>query len=84
MNGVITFVSNKGWFFAENSADHSAVFVHQNQVENQRYLRVDDRISFDLVPSNKNPGKMMAANVKYLGHTVAVQRSAPVSLEGSR
>jgi cold shock CspA family protein len=77
--GVITFVSNKGWFFAENSATHSAVFVHQNQVENNRYLKVDDRISFDEVPSTKNPGKMMAANVKYLGHIVAAQYGDPKS-----
>jgi cold shock CspA family protein len=73
--GIITFVSGKGWFFAENSADHSAVFVHQNQVENQRYLKVDDRISFDLAPATNHPGKIMAANVKYLGHNIVRQVS---------
>ena len=73
--GHITFVSGKGWYFAENSADHSAIFVHQNQVENQRYLKVDDRISFTVSPSTSHPGKTMAINVKYLGHTIARQTS---------
>ena len=71
--GLVTFVSGKGWYFAENLAEHSAVFVHQNQVENRRYLKVDDRISFDLVPSITRSGEMMATNVKYLGHTIARQ-----------
>jgi cold shock CspA family protein len=73
--GIITFVSGKGWFFAENLADNSAVFVHQNQVENKRYLKVDDRISFDVVPSTTHPGQTMAANVKFLGHVIARQVS---------
>ena len=42
--GIVSFVSGKGWFFVENLADHSAVFVHQTQVENQRYLKLQDRI----------------------------------------
>lgn len=71
--GIVTFVSGKGWYFAENLADHTAIFVHQNQVENQRYLKVGNRISFDIAPSTNNPGKTMAANVKYLGHTIARQ-----------
>jgi cold shock CspA family protein len=73
--GLITFVSGKGWYFVENSADHSAVFVHQNQVENQRYLKIDDRISFRVVPSTTHLGKTMATDVKYLGHTIARQVS---------
>jgi cold shock CspA family protein len=73
--GIVTFVSNKGWFFAENSADHSAVYIHQNHVEHARYLKIDDRISFDVVPSTRNPGKTMGTNVKYLGHTIARQIS---------
>lgn len=73
--GTITFVSGRGWFWAENTSDHSAVFVHQTQVENSRYLQINDRISFDLAPSTTRPGKTAAINVKYLGHTVARQTS---------
>jgi cold shock CspA family protein len=78
--GTITFVSGKGWFFAENSADHSAIFVHQRDVEHRRYLLVDDRISFDIIPSRTQPGEFQAVHVKYLGHTIAVQRSDKAAL----
>jgi cold shock CspA family protein len=71
--GTITFVSGKGWFFAENDADHSAVFIHQKDVENRRYLKVDDRVRFDLIPSVTRPGQLQASNVKFLGHTIARQ-----------
>jgi cold shock CspA family protein len=71
--GIITFASQKGWFFAENLTDHTAIFVHQVDVENQRYLKVDDRISFTIIPSRKTPGKTQAGDVKYLGHVVARQ-----------
>jgi cold shock CspA family protein len=73
--GTVAFVSNKGWYFARDHATQSSVFVHQNEVENQRYLKVDDRIEFDLVPSTRDPAKTMAGNVKYLGHTIARQIS---------
>lgn len=74
--GTITFVSGRGWFFAERDGDSSAIFVHQNQVEHQRYLKVDDRIQFDLGPNPKNPERLCAVNVKYLGHTLARQIGA--------
>jgi cold shock CspA family protein len=73
MQGTITFSSERGWYFAEKDADHGAIFVHQNQVENQRYLKVGDRIEFEIGPSTKNPGKIQALNVRYLGHTIARQ-----------
>jgi len=73
--GIVTFSSGKGWYFAENLDDHSAVFLHQNNVENSRYLKVDDRVSFDVAPSETHPGKTKAINVKYLGHTIARQVS---------
>ena len=73
--GLITFVSGKGWFFAESLADHSAVFIHQNNVENHRYLKVDDRVQFDLAPSSHTQGKIDAVNVKYISHSIARQTS---------
>ena len=72
--GTVTFVSGKGWFFAERDDNSSTVFVHQNDVENQRYLKINDRIEFAVVPSRTTPGKTQAANVRYLGHTIARQR----------
>ena len=65
--GCITFVSGRGWFFCENDADHSAVFIHQKNVENQRYLKVDDRVEFELTENPRRPGEICGVNVKYLG-----------------
>jgi cold shock CspA family protein len=73
--GTITFCSGKGWYFAENDADHCSIFVHQKDVERQRYLRVADRIEFETAANPKHPDKTCAVNVRYLGHTVAKQTS---------
>jgi cold shock CspA family protein len=71
--GFVTFDSGKGWYFAENEATQCAVFIHAREVENQRRLRVDDRVEFDLGENPKQPGKICALNVKYLGHVIARQ-----------
>jgi cold shock CspA family protein len=72
--GIIVFDSNRGFYFAETSDENrTSVFVHQRQVENERHLRINDRISFELIPSTRYPGKKEAAQVKYLGHLVAAQ-----------
>jgi cold shock CspA family protein len=73
--GIITYVSGKGWFIAEDLGDHSAIFIHQSYVENKRFLKVNDIVSFDLVPSERNPGKTRADNVKFLRHIIVVQYS---------
>ena len=73
--GIVSFVSGKGWYFAENLTDHSAVFIHQTDVENQRYLKAQDRISFSLAPNPNRPGMMKGVGVKYLGHIIARQFS---------
>lgn len=75
--GTITFVSGRGWCFAERDDDSSSIFFHQNQVEHQRYLKVDDRIQFEVGPNPKNPNRLCAVNVKYLGHCVARQSGDP-------
>lgn len=73
--GTITYSSGKGWFFAE-SDDGRNIFVHQSTVEGHRFLHVDDRISFEIIENPNRPGRLLAQSVKYLGHTIAVQRSA--------
>jgi cold shock CspA family protein len=80
MQGTITFVSGKGWYFCESDADHTAVFIHAKFVDGRRCLKVDDRVSFDLVPCERKPDSVEGINVKYLGHTIARQ----VSGEGVR
>jgi cold shock CspA family protein len=71
---IITFDSHRGFYFAVTVDENPiSVFVHQTNVENQRALRVDDRVSFELAPSRTLPGKMEAAAVRYLGHLIARQ-----------
>jgi hypothetical protein len=81
MQAIIDFVSGKGWYFARCD-DDSCIFVPQRAVEKRRYLKVADRIEFDVIPSTKQDGQFEAANVKYLGHVIASQRSAPPYASG--
>ncbi len=74
-NAIVTFVSEKGWFFAERTDDSSRVFIHQNDVENQRYLKVNDRVELEIGPSTTSPGKTCGVNVRYLGHNIVRQVS---------
>ncbi len=67
LEAVITFSSGKGWFFAEDVEDHSAIYIHQKNVVKQRYLRVGERVSYTLAPSERHPGKTQAINVKFIG-----------------
>jgi cold shock CspA family protein len=65
-NGIIKFSSDKGWYFAENLEDHSAIFISQRDIERERYLKVGDRITFEVAPSPKHAGRFCAVNVKYV------------------
>lgn len=73
--GIIRFVSGKGWYFAEDLLDHSSVFIHQRDIVSDRYLHEDDRVDFVLAENPKHPGKMCGTSVKYVGHTIARQIS---------
>lgn len=68
--GVVTFVSNKGWFFARCESDDAGIFIPQKHVENRRYLRLHDRVKFDRIPSAKNPNDLEAVNVVFISHGV--------------
>jgi hypothetical protein len=72
MQGSITYVSGKGWFFARCHADDGGVFVHQRNVENRRYLIVGDIIEFERIPSTKNLDDFEAINVKFVAHAGAL------------
>ncbi|MGD0957413.1 MAG: hypothetical protein ABR953_11385 [Candidatus Acidiferrales bacterium] len=67
MEAIIKFVSDKGWFLAEDLSDSSGVYIHQKSVEKRRYLKIGDIVSYESAPSNTRPGETMAINVKFLG-----------------
>jgi hypothetical protein len=76
MQGTIVMSSGRGWFFAE-SDDHRSIFIHQNDVEGQRFLRVDDRVELsEIIVPPTHPNKLQAKQVRYVGHCIAGQVAA--------
>lgn len=73
--GVVSYVSNKGWYFCENLADQCSVFIHQKNVAKERCLQVGDGISFTLAESKTHPEKFEGVIVRYLGRVIARQTS---------
>jgi len=69
--GTVTFVSNKGWFFAKCDIEDIGVFIPQKNIEHRRYLRLHDRISFNKIPSTTNPNDLEATDVKFVSHGVS-------------
>lgn len=72
MQGEITFISERGWYFAKCHADDFGVFIQPRNVEHRRYLRMGDIISFDRIQSVKNPNDYEAINVKFIAHAGAL------------
>ena len=74
MTGIVVSGDGKrGFWFVETDQTHQSVFVHQKNVKDRRFLRIDDRVRLDIVPSAFKPGQMEGANVEYIGHTIARQ-----------
>jgi len=71
--GIIVSEPIRGVCFAEDLVDHISVFVPLREVGDSRYLHLDDIITFDLVDNPRHPGKFMATNIKYAGHSIARQ-----------
>jgi cold shock CspA family protein len=73
MNGTVTFTSGKGWFYILSDDDRS-VFVHQNAVVGQYFLRPGDRVAFgEIIESPTHPGKLQGNDVRLLGRNIARQ-----------
>jgi hypothetical protein len=70
---IITSEPVRGACFGEDLDHHISVFVPLKQVIDSRFLHINDTITFDLIENPIRPGKMMAANVRYTGHTIARQ-----------
>lgn len=73
MTGIIIRDSGRGFYWAEAEVTHLSVFIHQNDVKDNRVLHVGDRIRFDLEPNPMRPGQVHGARVEYLAHVVARQ-----------
>jgi cold shock CspA family protein len=77
---TIVFDSGRGFWFAESDTDHERIFVHQRDVVRKRFLKVNDRISYELAPSVTMPNEMRAVNVTVIGRVIARQISDPAVL----
>ena len=75
--GLITFESGRGWYFCEDLDDCFISFVHMKQSMDSRQLHLNDIITYKRVDSTRVPGKFDALEVRYSGHRVASQVSAP-------
>jgi hypothetical protein len=82
MTGIIIRDSGRGFYWAEAEATHQSVFIHQNDVKDQRVLHIGDRVRFDLEPNPARPGQVHGARVEYLARVVARQVSGAAG--GSR
>jgi len=70
---LITFSSEKGWFFSEDLDDHAVIFVHQRYSADNRYLRVDNVISYRRIESTMKPGKLEARDIRWISRSMARQ-----------
>jgi hypothetical protein len=73
--GIITFDSGRGWYFAEDSEDGIAVFVHMRYSADEKYLHLSDTITFQRINSVTKPGKFEAREIRRTGHCISRQVS---------
>ena len=77
-SGTIITTGGRGFWWCEQDATHTSVFVHQSRVADRRVLHLGDRIRFEIAENPERPGQTMAVNVTYIGKVIAHHASAPV------
>jgi cold shock CspA family protein len=71
---VLSFDRTRGFGWAIPDDGGNDIFIHRSSLPPvRRYLNENDRIAYEIGDYN---GKPCAVAVRYLGHTVAAQRSA--------
>jgi cold shock CspA family protein len=84
VTGIVVAAGGRGFWFIEQDLTRDCIFVHQNSVIGKKYLRVNDRVRFNLTPNPRKAGEMQAVDVEIIGLTLARQTSAPASSEVRR
>lgn len=72
---IITHTHQSGGYHFGLTADSEIVFIPQVNVEGNRFLRPNDRVSCEVIDNSRKPGKLIGIHVKYLGHVLARQVS---------
>jgi hypothetical protein len=73
---TVVYDSGRGYWFADADSDHERIYIHQRDVIKKRFLKVNDRIRYELAPSDKHPGEVRAVNVEVCGRVIARQVGA--------
>ena len=75
VTGIVVAASGRGFWFIEQDQTRDCVFVHQNCVVGKKYLRVNDRVRFNLAPNPRKPSEMQAVDVEIIGIIIPRQVS---------
>ena len=77
--GTVVAEVGRGCWVIEQDLTRDCIWVHQRHVVRRKFLHVNDRVRFNLIPHIKQPDEVMADAVEIVGLVVARQTIAPVS-----
>lgn len=73
--GIVLVSVGHGCWLIEQDHTRDCIWVHQRHVVKRKFLHINDRVQFNLVPHIKDPNEMMADAVEIIGLTIARQVS---------
>jgi len=73
--GTVIQPAGLGCWLIEQDLTRDCIFAHQRHVKGRKFLHVNDRVHFVLIPNSRRPGNMMADEVEIVGLMVARQVS---------
>jgi hypothetical protein len=73
--GTVAAQVGQGCWIIEQDGTRDCIWVHQRHVVRKKFLHVQDRVRFSLIPHVKNPNEVMADEVEIIGLMVARQVS---------
>jgi hypothetical protein len=75
LRGTVVSDLGKGCWFIEQDLTRDCIFVHQRYVVGRKFLHLQDRVTFQIIPNTMKPGEVMAGDVQIVGLRVAHQAS---------
>lgn len=80
--GIVVAASGRGYWFIEQDQTRDCLFVHQRDVVGKKYLRVNDRVRFNVIPNPQSKScstDHMAVDVEIIGLTIARPARSPIT-----
>jgi hypothetical protein len=78
-SGIVAEEVGRGCWLIEQDQTRDCIWVHQRFVIRRKFLRVNDRVRFNIAPNPRRPDEVMATDVEIVGISVARQTSAPLT-----